>query len=72
MTGADLRMRASAKACERGVALRVVGQDPLDTHAMTGEERRRVEQEAGARGAALVVEWRHVGDPVMSSIATCR
>jgi len=60
--GADLADRCGERARD-GVVPGVVGQDPLDPHAVAGEEGRRIEQEAGTGRAALVGKRRHVGDP---------
>ena len=60
--GADLG-QGCGEGVRVGVVLGVVGQDPLDPDAMTREEGRRIEREAGTGRAPFVVERGDVGDP---------
>ena len=46
-----------------GIGLGVVGQDPLDPHAMVGEEGGCLDQEPGRGGAGLIGQDLAEGDP---------
>ena len=52
-----------SKGQRLGVGLGVVGQHPLDDHAMLGEERGRLDQEPGAGGTGLIGQELAEGDP---------
>ena len=60
--GTDLPERVSERPGP-GVVLGVVGQDPLDPHAVAGEEGRGVKQEPSTGRTPLVIERSDVGDP---------
>jgi hypothetical protein len=64
----EIGQRRLAVVRERVVA-DVVGHDPLDPDALTGEPGGRGAHEAGAGRCALVGEDIEIGDRFMSSIA---